>query len=157
MEGIQFCLFPILLISLIFLYAGSAFRVCWACQPPVLHLRKLNILQMMLCRFAAALASQKVWVMNVVPVHAPNTLPIIFERGLMGLYHDWCEPFSTYPRSYDLLHADHLFSRLKNRYAKNFVSITVFIFLCYCFCQLLLCRGYAQRTLPNYQKIIEVL
>nr|CAD1819562.1 unnamed protein product [Ananas comosus var. bracteatus] len=31
--------------------------------------------------FAAALASQKVWVMNVVPVHAPNTLPIIFERG----------------------------------------------------------------------------
>ncbi|KAJ4800781.1 S-adenosyl-L-methionine-dependent methyltransferases superfamily protein [Rhynchospora pubera] len=65
--------------------------------------------------FAAALASQKVWVMNVVPVHAPNTLPIIFERGLFGVYHDWCEPFSTYPRSYDLLHADHLFSRLKNR------------------------------------------
>lgn len=54
--------------------------------------------------------------MNVVPVHAPDTLPIIFERGLVGTYHDWCEPFSTYPRSYDLLHADHLFSRLKNRY-----------------------------------------
>ncbi|KAJ4747328.1 S-adenosyl-L-methionine-dependent methyltransferases superfamily protein [Rhynchospora pubera] len=65
--------------------------------------------------FAAALASQKVWVMNVVTVHTPNTLPIIFERGLFGVYHDWCEPFSTYPRSYDLLHADHLFSRLKNR------------------------------------------
>lgn len=65
--------------------------------------------------FAAALASQKVWVMNVVPVHAPNTLPIIYERGLLGIYHDWCEPFSTYPRTYDLLHADHLFSRLKNR------------------------------------------
>lgn len=65
--------------------------------------------------FAAALSSQKVWVMNVVPVHAPNTLPIIYERGLLGIYHDWCEPFSTYPRSYDLLHADHLFSRLKNR------------------------------------------
>ncbi|XP_072951194.1 probable methyltransferase PMT28 [Typha angustifolia] len=65
--------------------------------------------------FAAALTSQKVWVMNVVPVHAPNTLPIIYERGLLGVYHDWCEPFSTYPRSYDLLHADHLFSRLKNR------------------------------------------
>lgn len=65
--------------------------------------------------FAAALVSQKVWVMNVVPVHAPNTLPIIYERGLLGMYHDWCEPFSTYPRSYDLLHADHLFSRLKNR------------------------------------------
>jgi len=67
--------------------------------------------------FAAALASKKVWVMNVVPVHAADTLPIIYERGLIGVYHDWCEPFSTYPRSYDLLHADHLFSRLKIRYA----------------------------------------
>ncbi|RCV40654.1 hypothetical protein SETIT_9G072500v2 [Setaria italica] len=65
--------------------------------------------------FAAALASKKVWVMNVVPVHASDTLPIIYERGLIGVYHDWCEPFSTYPRSYDLLHADHLFSRLKIR------------------------------------------
>lgn len=53
--------------------------------------------------------------MNVVPVHAPDTLPFIFERGLVGTYHDWCESFGTYPRSYDLLHADHLFSRLKNR------------------------------------------
>ncbi|XP_059281123.1 uncharacterized protein LOC132034779 [Lycium ferocissimum] len=65
--------------------------------------------------FAAALAQHKVWVMNVVPEHAPNTLPIVFERGLVGVYHDWCEAFGTYPRSYDLLHADHLFSRLKNR------------------------------------------
>lgn len=53
--------------------------------------------------------------MNVVPVNAPDTLPIIFERGLVGVYHDWCESFGTYPRSYDLLHADHLFSRLKGR------------------------------------------
>ena len=68
------------------------------------------------CRFAAALVSKDVWVMNVVPVHAADTLPIIYERGLIGVYHDWCEPFSTYPRSYDLLHADHLFSRLKIRY-----------------------------------------
>ncbi|KAJ3670065.1 hypothetical protein LUZ60_010389 [Juncus effusus] len=74
--------------------------------------------------FAAALASQNVWVMSVVPVHAPNTLPIIYERGLIGVYHDWCEPFSTYPRSYDLLHADHLFSRLKNR-CKQPVGIVV--------------------------------
>ncbi|CAA7393690.1 unnamed protein product [Spirodela intermedia] len=64
---------------------------------------------------AAALAPYKVWVMNVVPVHGPNTLPVIFERGLLGVYHDWCEPFSTFPRSYDLLHADHVFSRLKKR------------------------------------------
>ncbi|KAM0899627.1 hypothetical protein ACQ4PT_021151 [Festuca glaucescens] len=74
--------------------------------------------------FAAALSSEKVWVMNVVPVHAPDTLPVIFERGLIGVYHDWCEPFSTYPRSYDLLHADHLFSRLKNR-CKEPVTILV--------------------------------
>ncbi|KAL6894176.1 hypothetical protein ACP4OV_008274 [Aristida adscensionis] len=74
--------------------------------------------------FAAALASKKVWVMNVVPVHASDTLPMIFERGLIGVYHDWCEPFSTYPRSYDLLHADHLFSRLKSR-CKQPVAIVV--------------------------------
>ncbi|KAL2894719.1 putative methyltransferase PMT28 [Bienertia sinuspersici] len=65
--------------------------------------------------FATALSEQKVWVMNVVPVHAPNTLPYIYDCGHFGIYHDWCESFGTYPRSYDLLHADHLFSRLKNR------------------------------------------
>ncbi|MCL7050319.1 hypothetical protein MKW94_019121 [Papaver nudicaule] len=65
--------------------------------------------------FAAALKDIKVWVMNVVNVDSPDTLPIIYERGLFGMYHDWCESFSTYPRTYDLLHADHLFSRLKKR------------------------------------------
>eukprot|EP00268_Persea_americana_P043292 TRINITY_DN4348_c1_g2_i3.p1 TRINITY_DN4348_c1_g2~~TRINITY_DN4348_c1_g2_i3.p1 ORF type:complete len:718 (+),score=178.65 TRINITY_DN4348_c1_g2_i3:1273-3426(+) len=74
--------------------------------------------------FAAALASQNVWVMNVIPVHAPQTLPIIYERGLVGIYHDWCESFGSYPRSYDLLHADHLFSRLKKR-CKQPVGIVV--------------------------------
>ncbi|XP_058731073.1 probable methyltransferase PMT26 [Vicia villosa] len=64
---------------------------------------------------AAALRDLKIWVMNVVPVDSPDTLPIIYERGLFGIYHDWCESFSTYPRSYDLLHADHLFSKLKKR------------------------------------------
>ncbi|KAB2609767.1 methyltransferase PMT27 [Pyrus ussuriensis x Pyrus communis] len=65
--------------------------------------------------FAAALKDLKVWVMNVVNIDSPDTLPIIYERGLFGIYHDWCESFSTYPRSYDLLHADHLFSKLKKR------------------------------------------
>lgn len=67
--------------------------------------------------FAAALRLLKlnVWVMNVVPVDSPDTLPLIYERGLFGIYHDWCESFSTYPRSYDLLHADFLFSALKER------------------------------------------
>ncbi|XP_043708570.1 probable methyltransferase PMT28 [Telopea speciosissima] len=74
--------------------------------------------------FAAALSSQKVWVMNVVPVTVPETLAVIYERGLLGIYHDWCESFGTYPRSYDLLHTDHLFSRLKNR-CKQPVGIVV--------------------------------
>ncbi|PKU85695.1 probable methyltransferase PMT27 [Dendrobium catenatum] len=65
--------------------------------------------------FAAALKDLKVWVMNVVNVDSPDTLPVIYERGLFGIYHDWCESFSTYPRTYDLLHADHLFSKLKER------------------------------------------
>nr|KAJ0204510.1 hypothetical protein LSAT_V11C500288390 [Lactuca sativa] len=28
-----------------------------------------------------------VWVMNVVPLNSPDTLPIIYERGLFGIYH----------------------------------------------------------------------
>lgn len=66
--------------------------------------------------------------MNVVPAHAPDTLPIIFERGLVGVYHDWCESFGTYPRTYDLLHADHLFSRLKNRLECRLFYNLVYIF-----------------------------
>ncbi|CAL0303409.1 unnamed protein product [Lupinus luteus] len=61
--------------------------------------------------FAAALVDLPVWVMNVVPVQAKvNTLGAIYERGLIGTYHDWCEAMSTYPRTYDLIHADSLFS-----------------------------------------------
>ncbi|XP_047164331.1 probable methyltransferase PMT27 [Vigna umbellata] len=65
--------------------------------------------------FAAALKDLPVWVFNVVTVDTPDTLSVIYERGLFGIYHDWCESFSTYPRSYDLLHADSLFSKLKDR------------------------------------------
>ncbi|XP_030524024.2 probable methyltransferase PMT27 [Rhodamnia argentea] len=65
--------------------------------------------------FAAALKDLQMWVLNVVNVDSPDTLPIIYERGLFGIYHDWCESFSTYPRTYDLLHADHLFSKLRKR------------------------------------------
>jgi hypothetical protein len=74
-------------------------------------------------RFAAALRDMKVWVMNIVPVDAPDTLPIIYERGLFGMYHDWCESFSTYPRSYDLVHADNLFSKLKYRSDSDHLSL----------------------------------
>ncbi|CAK9322754.1 unnamed protein product [Citrullus colocynthis] len=64
--------------------------------------------------FAVALSNFPVWVMNVVPIKMPNTLSAIYDRGLVGAFHDWCEPFSTYPRTYDLLHAYHLFSQYKN-------------------------------------------
>ncbi|XP_022749118.1 probable methyltransferase PMT25 isoform X2 [Durio zibethinus] len=67
--------------------------------------------------FAAALKDLKVWVMNVVPIDSPDTLPVIYERGLFGIYHDWCESFNTYPRTYDFLHADHLFSTIKKRFS----------------------------------------
>lgn len=30
--------------------------------------------------------------MNVVPISGPNTLPLIFDRGLIGVMHDWYEP-----------------------------------------------------------------
>lgn len=40
--------------------------------------------------FAAAIQSPKLWVMNVVPTIADkNTLGVIYERGLIGIYHDW--------------------------------------------------------------------
>ncbi|XP_002524217.2 probable methyltransferase PMT11 [Ricinus communis] len=67
--------------------------------------------------FAAALIDQQFdcWVLNVVPISGPNTLPVIYDRGLLGVMHDWCEPFDTYPRTYDLLHANGLFSIEKKR------------------------------------------
>lgn len=67
--------------------------------------------------FAAALIAEDAdcWVMNVVPVSGPNTLPVIYDRGLIGVAHDWCEPFDTHPRTYDLLHASGLFSIEKRR------------------------------------------
>ncbi|ESQ55612.1 hypothetical protein EUTSA_v10024685mg [Eutrema salsugineum] len=60
--------------------------------------------------FAAALESPKSWVMNVIPTITKNTLSVVYERGLIGIYHDWCEGFSTYPRTYDFIHASGVFS-----------------------------------------------
>ncbi|KAK2983989.1 hypothetical protein RJ640_027314 [Escallonia rubra] len=66
--------------------------------------------------FAAALVDYPVWVMNVVPVEAQvNTLGVIYERGLIGTYQNWCEAMSTYPRTYDFIHADALFSLYNDR------------------------------------------
>ncbi|XP_019170678.1 PREDICTED: probable methyltransferase PMT2 [Ipomoea nil] len=66
--------------------------------------------------FAAQLTSPKQWVMNVVPTIADkSTLGVIYERGMIGIYHDWCEGFSTYPRTYDLIHANGVFSLYKDK------------------------------------------
>lgn len=43
--------------------------------------------------FAAAIVGDPVWVMNVVPIQAkPDTLGIVYERGLIGTYQDWYSP-----------------------------------------------------------------
>jgi len=95
--------------------------------------------------FAAALVNDPVWVMNVVPVEAEiNTLGVVYERGLIGTYQNWyaflplqtkpelfiktgithfyflfsffrCEAMSTYPRTYDFIHGDSVFSLYQNR------------------------------------------
>lgn len=42
-------------------------------------------------RFAAALHDVQIdcWVMNVVPISGFNTLPVLYDRGLIGVMHDW--------------------------------------------------------------------
>lgn len=79
--------------------------------------------------FAAAVLSDPVWVMNVVPSRNPSTLGVIYDRGLIGLYHDWCEPFSTYPRTYDLIHVSSIESLTKhpgsNKNRCNLVDLMV--------------------------------
>ncbi|GMH00548.1 hypothetical protein Nepgr_002387 [Nepenthes gracilis] len=66
--------------------------------------------------FASALVDDPVWVMNVVPVEAKvNTLGVVYERGLIGMYQSWCEAMSTYPRTYDFIHADSVFTLYEGR------------------------------------------
>ncbi|KAF5739742.1 hypothetical protein HS088_TW12G00952 [Tripterygium wilfordii] len=55
-------------------------------------------------------SGKSVWVMNVVPTTGPNYLPLILDRGFVGVLHDWCEAFPTYPRTYDMVHAAGLLS-----------------------------------------------
>ncbi|MCO5586645.1 hypothetical protein L7F22_040586 [Adiantum nelumboides] len=64
---------------------------------------------------AAALTNDPVWVMNVVSSYAANSLGVVYDRGLIGTVSDWCEAFSTYPRTYDLLHVEGLFTAESHR------------------------------------------
>ncbi|XP_039116784.1 probable methyltransferase PMT3 [Dioscorea cayenensis subsp. rotundata] len=78
-------------------------------------LRNIMDMKANLGSFAAVLKDKDVWVMNVVPEDGPNTLKVIYDRGLIGTVHDWCEAFSTYPRTYDLLHAGTVFSGIEKK------------------------------------------
>ncbi|KAL6979974.1 methyltransferase [Sarracenia purpurea var. burkii] len=73
--------------------------------------------------FAAALIDDPLWVMNVVSSYAANTLAVVYDRGLIGTYQDWCEAFSTYPRTYDLLHLDGLFTAESHRCDMKYVLL----------------------------------
>ncbi|XP_075516786.1 putative pectin methyltransferase QUA2 [Primulina tabacum] len=81
-------------------------------SPPFNMLRNVLDMNARLGGFNAALleTGKSVWVMNVVPTRGPNSLPLIVDRGFIGVQHDWCEPFPTYPRTYDLVHAQGLIS-----------------------------------------------
>ncbi|XP_048540544.1 probable methyltransferase PMT17 [Triticum urartu] len=86
--------------------------------PPLAKGRYRNVMDMDagMGGFAAALMEYPLWVMNVVPSgSAPDALGVIYERGFIGTFHDWCEAFSTYPRTYDLIHADKVFSFYQDR------------------------------------------
>ncbi|KAF2289311.1 hypothetical protein GH714_034476 [Hevea brasiliensis] len=67
-----------------------------------MDIRNIMDMNAFLGGFAVALNTLPVWVMNMVPVNMNNTLSALYDRGLLGAFHDWCEPFSTYLRTYDL-------------------------------------------------------
>ncbi|ONM00413.1 hypothetical protein ZEAMMB73_Zm00001d030163 [Zea mays] len=73
--------------------------------------------------FAGSLIKDPVWVMNVVSSYGPNSLGVVYDRGLIGVNHDWCEAFSTYPRTYDLLHLDGLFTAESHRCEMKYVLL----------------------------------
>lgn len=39
--------------------------------------------------FSVALSNLPIWVMNIVPANMSNTLSAIYDRGLIGAFHDW--------------------------------------------------------------------
>ncbi|KAI4967072.1 hypothetical protein ZWY2020_031070 [Hordeum vulgare] len=56
----------------------------------------------------------------------PNYLPLIFDRGFIGVQHDWCEAFPTYPRTYDMVHADGFLS-LEKRQKRRCSTLDIFL------------------------------
>ena len=39
--------------------------------------------------FAVSLSLKPIWEMNIIPPSLRNTLPAIYERGLIETFHDW--------------------------------------------------------------------
>lgn len=60
-------------------------------SPPYNMLRNVLDMNAHFGGFNAALLETRksVWVMNVVPTSGRNTLPLIVDRGFIGLLHDW--------------------------------------------------------------------
>ncbi|KAJ0960049.1 hypothetical protein J5N97_000164 [Dioscorea zingiberensis] len=81
-------------------------------SPPFNMLRNVLDMNAKFGGFNAALldAGKSVWVMNAVPTSGPDYLSLILDRGFIGVQHDWCEAFPTYPRTYDMVHAEGLLS-----------------------------------------------
>ncbi|XP_022961962.1 probable pectin methyltransferase QUA2 [Cucurbita moschata] len=80
--------------------------------PPYNMLRNVLDMNAQFGGFNSALleSGKDVWVMNAVPTTGSNHLPLIVDRGFLGVLHDWCEAFPTYPRTYDMVHADGILS-----------------------------------------------
>ncbi|KAL3504750.1 hypothetical protein ACH5RR_034591 [Cinchona calisaya] len=81
-------------------------------SPPFNMVRNVLDMNARFGGFNAALleARKSVWVMNVIPTAGINHLPLILDRGFVGVLHDWCEAFPTYPRTYDLVHGEGILS-----------------------------------------------
>ncbi|TKY74379.1 pectin methyltransferase QUA2 [Spatholobus suberectus] len=96
--------------------------------PPYNMLRNVLDMNAHFGGFNSALlrAGKSVWVMNVVPVSGSNYLPLIQDRGYVGVLHDWCEAFPTYPRTYDLVHAAGLLS-LESSQQRRCTMLDMFI------------------------------
>ncbi|GMH17364.1 hypothetical protein Nepgr_019205 [Nepenthes gracilis] len=96
--------------------------------PPFNMLRNVLDMNARFGGFNSALleAGKSVWVMNVVPTSGPNYLPLIMGRGFIGVLHDWCEGFPTYPRTYDMVHADGLLT-LETRQHHRCSMLDIFV------------------------------
>ncbi|XP_043719785.1 probable pectin methyltransferase QUA2 [Telopea speciosissima] len=97
-------------------------------SPPFNMLRNVLDMNARFGGFNSALldAAKTVWVMNVVPTIGPNYLPLILDRGFVGVLHDWCEAFPTYPRTYDMVHAEGLLS-LETSQQRRCTTLDLFI------------------------------